>query len=178
MLPKIPRILWPSPPSSERPSLVTTGKSHMQQRCNSTYKKKPTLGMRRFTNSQSSLAQQWKAAVGFDNTLGCWKSEAHCSKQVPAEGTTDQQRPDDLVVTVTIRHGPKAFNGAAGSDKCWFVCCLADWILPSSHDERRKAVFGGGGRHQSTTSSLMCCTNNDRRSVLKVMQPTAILQAD
>lgn len=99
--------------------------------------------MRRFTNSQSSLAQQWKAAVGFDNTLGCWESEAHCSKQVPAEGTTDQQRPDELVVTVTIRHGPKALNGAAGSDKCWLVCCLADWILRSSHDERRMAVLGG-----------------------------------
>lgn len=62
--------------------------------------------MRRFTNSQSSLAQQLRAAVGIQNTLGCWESEAHCSsKQVPAEGTKDQQHPDELIGAMMIQHG-------------------------------------------------------------------------
>ena len=65
----------------------------------------PTTGMRRFTNSQSSLAQQLRAAVEIHNTLGCWESEAHCSKQVPAEGTRDQRHPDDLIGAMMIQHG-------------------------------------------------------------------------
>ena len=66
---------------------------------------KPTTGMRRFTNSQSSLAQQLGAALGINHTLGCWKSEAYCSKQVAAEDTRDQQHPDELIGAILIQHG-------------------------------------------------------------------------
>lgn len=60
--------------------------------------------MRSFTNLQSSLAQQLRAAVEINNnTLGCWESEAHCSKQVPAEGTKDQRPPDDLIGAMMIQ---------------------------------------------------------------------------
>ena len=35
-----------------------------------------------------------------DTTLECWESEAHCSKQVAAEGTMDQKPLDELVGAV------------------------------------------------------------------------------
>ena len=66
-----------------------------------------------------------------DTTLDCWGSEAHCSKQVPAEGTMDQQRRDELVGAVDDktrmrRHLMEVQEATSVGS------FLADWILQST----------------------------------------------
>ena len=109
MLPKIPRICIQAPhhhqsssssSSSERPSLVTTRKSHMHKGGLLHRQQSLTWACDVLQIRNLPWRSKRRAAVEIDTTLDCWGSEAHCSKQVPAEGTMDRNRPDDLVGVV------------------------------------------------------------------------------
>lgn len=63
-----------------------------------------------------------------DTTLDCWESEAHCSKQVPAEGTMDQKRRDELVGAVNDKTRMRR-HLVEVQEATSVGLFLADWIL-------------------------------------------------